>query len=175
MSSVLRVFPLVCVLVLAGCGSPSEVMTPVPVAGGHHIGIRVGPNGPLPGKGDGFTVLHAATAPGAEKHIVYQFALSAPPGAALQRIQVDDISDEQSGPLVDDQHPWVTENVWHIETSPIAADDPRLAWIYTVTPSLRVYRFTITDQAGHQTIIHHVTAYANYIKGIIRSQWGEKY
>jgi len=164
------------VLLLAGCASPTDQLRPVPVAGGHVIGIAFGPRGPLPGKADGYTVLGAISQPSPQGHqIIYQFAFSAPPGAALKRVQVDDISDEKSSPLIDDTHPWLSDNVWHMETSPMASDDPRLSWIFTVTPSMRVYRFTLTDQAGHTTIMHQLTGYPDFIKAVIRSKWGEKY
>ena len=164
------------IVLFAGCSAPTHEMRPVPVAGGHLLGIPVGPNGPLNGAADGYMVLQSNTKPGKDpQEVIYQFTVSAPPGAAPARIQVEDISEEQSGPLLDDQHPWLTDNFWHMETQPLKKDDPRLAWVYTVTPTMRVYRITVTDKAGHQSIMNQVMMYPNYIKGIIRSQWGEKY
>jgi len=168
---------IVFLLLLAGCSSPSEGMRPVPITGGRSILIPFGPQGPRPGKADGYEVLHAGAAPGAQaRQTIYQFACSAPPGAALQRIQVDDISEEQPSPLIDDQQPWLSENhLWHMDTAPLNADDPRLAWIYTVTPTMRVYRFTITDKAGHKSYLYQAVGYPDFIKSAIRRQWGEKY
>ena len=167
--------PLV-ILLLAGCSAPTQQMRPVPIAGGHTLGILVGPNGPLPGAADGYMVLQSNTKPGKDpQEVIYQFAVSVPPGATPARIQVEDISEEQSGPLLDDQHPWLTDNVWHMETQPLKKDDSRLAWVYTVTPTMRVYRITVTDQAGKKSVMHQVAMYADFIKGIMRSQWGEKY
>ena len=164
-------------LLLAACGSPSEKLQPVRIAGGHLIGIPVGPHGPLPGRGDGFEVLQAGSSPDKErKELVYQFALKIPAGVTVSRIVVDDISEEQpSDALVDDGKPWISDGTWRISTSPIRSDDPRLIWIFTVTASVRVYRFTITTSTGKQTVINQVEGYPDFFKMLIRHGWGEKY
>ena len=163
-------------LALGGCASSTDAMRPVPIIGGHMLGIPFGPHGPLPGKANGYEVLLVDTAPGPkDRQIIYRIALSLPPGVKLLRVQVDDISEEQHGLLVDDQHPWQTDDRWHIETAPMNADDPQLAWIYTVIPSMRVYRFTITDSTGRETILYQASGYPDFIKAAIRRTWGEKY
>ena len=167
---------LVASLFLAGCGTSDVVVRPVFIAGGKLVGIPFGPHGPMPGKADGYLVEYAATVPGAvATQLIYKFAFVAPPATSLKHVVVDDISDEQSGTLIDDQNPWLEENRWHAETRPYEVKDPLLAWAFTVTPSLRVYRFTITDAAGKQTILYQVTGYPEFMKAAMRSSWGEKY
>jgi hypothetical protein len=163
-------------LVLAGCGTPGDQMRPVPIAGGRVIDIPFGPSGPRPGRANGFEVKQANIAPGTnDRELVYQFAFTSPAGAALQSAQVDDISDEKAYPLIDDQHPWLTDNRWHAETKPIAADDPRLAWIYQVTPAVRIYRFTIIEASNRRSVLYQLVAYPDFFKSAVRRKWGEKY
>jgi hypothetical protein len=167
---------LVALLFLAGCGTPESTVHPVPIAGGKVVGIPFGPHGPLPGRANGYEVQLAATFPGEPAtKIIYKFAFTAPPQAKLKRVVVDDLSDEQNGTLIDDVQPWVDDNRWHAETKPYDAKDAALLWIYTVSPSMRVYRFTITDAAGKESVLYQITPYPTYIKAAIRSTWGEKY
>lgn len=166
---------LVSVLLLTGCGT-TDSKRPIPIAGGKVVGIAFGPNGPVPGKADGYEVRYAAGVPGAvATQLVYKFAFSAPPAVKLKSVVVDDISDEQSSSLIEDLQPWLDENGWHGETKPFDAKDPLLAWVYTVTPSMRVYRFTITDMSGKKTILYQASAYPEFIKAAMRFSWGEKY
>ncbi len=149
---------------------------PVHVAGGKVIGIPFGPNGPLPGRANGYEVDYAMIGPGAnDKELTYRFVVKIPPGAVPQNIKVEDITDDVAYPLIDDVHPWLDSGFWHIETLPIKHDDPRLAWVLNVSPSLRVYRFTITDNSSRKTLLYQVTPYANFLKYEIRQKWGEKY
>jgi hypothetical protein len=166
---------LASLFILAGC-STTDNMRPVPIAGGKVVGIQFGPQGPLPGKADGYEVRFASMVPATGTNsVVYKFAFSAPAGVTLKHVVVDDISDEQSSPLIDDQQPWVDNNFWHNETKPFENKNPLLAWVYTVTPSMRVYRFTITDAAGKHTVLYQLTGYPEFIKASIRRSWGEKY
>ena len=59
--------------------------------------------------------------------------------------------------------------------SRMTAKDPLLAWVYTVTNSMRVYRFTITDSTGKKTVLYQIGGYPSFIKAAMRSSWGEKY
>ncbi len=159
-----------------GCSTSDIVKRPVPIAGGKVVGVLFGARGPLPATGNGYEVIYATTVPGTiPTDVVYKFAFIAPPGTNLQRVTVDDISDEQSSAMIDDLHPWLEENAWHGEMKPLDRKDPLLAWVYTVTPSMRVFRFTITDVGGKQTVLYQLTVYQPFIKSAMRYSWGEKY
>ena len=164
---------LVC---LGGCAA-TDTLLPIPIAGGKVVGIPFGPRGPLSGAGNGYQIQFAGGLPGqTATQLVYKFALTAPAGVTLKEVLIDDISDEQSvAGLVDDQKPWLDGNFWHGETKPFDVKDPLLAWAYTVTPSTRVYRFTITDTAGIKTVLYQVAGYPQYVKAAMRASWGEKY
>ena len=165
-------------LIFSGCSAPTEVRRPVQIAGGRIIGIPFGPNGPQPGKADGYEVRYAVLVPEATnpKSVIYKFSFTAPPGTKLDRVVIDDISDEQSSPMMDESKPWLDENnEWKGETKPYDYKNPLLVWVYTVTPSLRVYRFTITNTAGKTSTLYQVTGYPEFVKGAMRYSWGEKY
>ena len=164
-------------LSIAGCSSADSVVTqPIPIAGGKLVPISFGPRGPISGKANGFEVHYAATTPGTVvTQLIYKFAFSAPPGAQLKRVVVDDISEDQSGQLLVDEKPWLDNNMWRTETKPYDYKDPMLAWVYTVSHTMRVYRFTITETDGKQSILYQVTGSPAYVKGAIRASWGEKY
>jgi hypothetical protein len=163
-------------LLFAGC-STTDNLRPVTIAGGKVVPIPFGPQGPINGAANGYEVQYASSVPGATAtKLVYKFAFSAQPGVTLKRVVVDDISDEQSFPaLIDDRKPWIDGNIWHGESQPFDDKDPILKWVYTVTPSTRVYRFTITDSAGKTTFLYQVVGYPQFIKAAMRFSWGEKY
>jgi len=166
---------LVSLLIFVGCAT-TDPIRPVPIAGGKVVGIPFGPHGPLPGRANGYEVVYAASVPGpVSTQLVYKFAFKAPPGVKLKRVVVDDISDEQNGTLIDDLQPWLDDNYWRGETKAIENKDPLLAWIYTVTPSMRVYRFSVTDSNDKVAIMYQITGYLPAVKGAIRASWGEKY
>ncbi len=163
-------------LALSGCSTPTDVVHPIHVAGGRVIDIPFGPNGPLPGRANGYEVAFAGIGPGpTDREITYRFAVKIPPGSKPGNIKVEDISDAEAYPLIDDLHPWLTDNLWHIETLPIKSDDPRLAWILNVMVSVRVYRFTIIDDTGRRSVLYQVSSYPDFFKSSVRRKWGEKY
>ena len=163
-------------LFFAGC-STTDNLRPVTIAGGKVVPIPFGPHGPINGASNGYEVQYASSIPGATPtKIVYKFAFTAPAGVTVKRVVVDDISDEQScAALIDDRKPWIEGNLWHGESQPFDAKDPLLKWVYTVTPSTRVYRFTITDSADKKTFLYQVVGYAQFVKAAMRFSWGEKY
>ncbi len=164
------------VCLFAGCSS-TDNMRPVSIAGGKLVVIPFGPHGPMNGQANGYEVWGANAVPGATPtQLIYKFLLTAPSGVTLKRVVVDDISDEQSYPgIIDDDKPWLDGKIWKGETPPFDNKDPNLKWIYTVSPSVRVYRFTVTDSAGATTILYQVTPYPPYAKTAMRFSWGEKY
>lgn len=166
---------LVLALVLGGCATTDRVQR-VPVAGGKFIEIPVGPDGPKALPIDGFEPQLAALMPGTEPGtLLYRFVFSAPPEAQLRHVRIEDISaDERVHVLLDDAQPTLTNQRWSGQSEPLAAADPRLAWLYYVVPSLRVYRFTLTSDSGKVTELHQIAAYPPFIKEAIRRQRGDQ-
>lgn len=168
---------LVCSLLglLAGCQS-GDVIKRVPVAGGGEIMVPLTRDGLKPGSADGYEVAGAMLEPGKEtRDAFYSFALVAKHAPALKRIQVDDISDETAVTLVDDRDPQWKDRRWTKNSEIINADDPRMKWVYQITPAMRVYHFTLTRNDGTQVSFNHVQLVPPVMKAMIRNRWGEKY
>lgn len=156
-----------------GCasGTVSEI---VPIAGGKQVTVPITGKGPPPGEGDGYRVELASLLPGSDaRHVYYAFGLAADHAPALRRVQIVDVSDETPVPLVDDRAPTFAGRHWRAASAPIEADDRRLQWVRQITPSLRVYEFTLTANDGHQTSFYHIGAYPVFIKAAMLHMWGE--
>lgn len=118
----------------------------------------------------------AALTPAKEaREVFYRFALIAEKAPAVRRIQIEDVSDEEVIPLVDDTKPEFKDGHWQAETPVIQADDPRLAWVMRINASMRVYRVTLTTTTDRRISFHHVVSYPEFFKAAIRAKWGEKY
>jgi hypothetical protein len=163
------------VVICAGCQSGS-ISAVVPVAGGGHINVPMRAGGPPPAEGDGFRVDRATIAPAKDtRELRYDFALVAANQPDLRRIQIDDISDETAVTWIDDANPQFKERRWAASTEMIPAEDPRLKWMFQITPSLRVFRFTLTHADGRKTTLDQVSTFPPFVKQAIRAAWGEKY
>ena len=163
--------------VFAGCASP-EVIRRIPISGGKVALFSFGPKGAEPGRANGYEVKEAFLMPATDaKEVLYKFIVSTPPGASLKRIQIEDVSEEDGPafPLIDDSAPVIKEGRYQISTPTIAAGDRHLQWVLTITTTMRVYHFTLTDTAGKTTEMLHVSAYPDFVKSAIRQKWGEKY
>ena len=149
----------------------------ITITGGKPVVFSFGAKGAEPGRANGYEVQIAALLPAADaKEIYYQFAFTAPAGADVKRVQVEDVSDEAAAfPLIDDRAPKLTGNRWQGDSPAVRAGDPHLAWALTIQTSMRVYRFTITDAAGTRTEMLHVVGYPDFIKTVLRKKWGENY
>jgi hypothetical protein len=153
------------------------VIRRIPISGGKVIPFSFGPKGSEPGRANGYEVRLATIMPAADAHeVFYKFTLSTPPGAIVKRVQVEDVSEEtEAFPLVDDQSPKIVANAWNADSATLHSGHTQLQWVYTITTTMRVYHFTITDSKDVKTEIYHVTGYPDFMKSIIRMKWGEKY
>jgi hypothetical protein len=171
-----RLLLVLLALVLAGCVS-SEVKQLIPITGGKTVAFSFGPKGAEPGRANGYEVQVAALLPSTDpKENFYQLAFTAPAGAQVKRVQIEDVSEEAAAfPLIDEAEPKFTGKRWQADSAKIKAGDPHFAWVMTIQTSMRVYRFTITDAAGARTEMLHVVGYPDFIKSMMRKKWGEKY
>lgn len=168
---------LLLAIVFAGCASP-EVIRLIPITGGKVVPFSFGPKGAEPGRANGYEVQFVTLlpAPADAKETFYQLAFTAPTGAVVKRVQIEDVSEEAAAfPLIDDQAPKLTGNRWQADSATVRAGDAHLAWVLTIQTTMRVYRFTITDAAGKRTEMLHVVGYPDFIKTVMRQKWGEKY
>lgn len=162
-------------LACAGCQT-GTVKAVIPIAGGGQITVPIGPQGLPVGEAEGYRTERAVLLPGAqERQAYYEFGLVAEKAPAPSRIRIEDISDAAPVLLVDQANPVFTDRVWREKSETINADDPRMNWVFQITMSYRVYRFTLNLQDGREVSFNHVTAYPPPTKGAIRAKWGEKY
>jgi len=174
-SRILSVLLLPAVAVLAGCAT-GEVLKVVPISGGKTITVPLSREGVKPGEGGGYRVSGAILLPGTEERTAfYTFGLVTLQEPALKRIQIVDISDDKESLLVDDTAPKFTDKHWIGKSDTISADDPRLQWVFQISLSARVYRFTLTRTDGSEVSFNHVVFIPPPLKTVIRSKWGEKY
>ncbi|PTX90935.1 hypothetical protein [Opitutus sp. ER46] len=161
---------------LSGCQT-GEILAVVPISDGGKINVPLTSKGPPQGEGGGYRVELAMVFPGKEnRQAYYQFGMSATAKApALQRLRIEDISDEKPALLLDEANPKFEKNSWMGKTDIIAAEDRRMAWLFQITSSMRVYRFTLTTTAGETITFNHVSIYPPMIKESMRAKWGEKY
>ncbi len=176
----MRVPPALPVILLsltawAGCQT-GGISAVIPVSGGGTITVPIGPKGTPKAESDGYRVDLAALKPATEpRQAYYDFSLFLTAKSAPKRIRITDISDEKPAVLVDDAQPQVTNGKWETKTENLVAEDPRLAWIFQITHSYRVYRFSITQADGREVTMDQVVPYPPFIKEAIRTKWGEKY
>lgn len=162
-------------LLCAGCQT-GDVMMKVPISDGGEITVPLTGGGPKPGEADGYKVALSALEPGKEnREAFYKFGLVCSHEPALRRIRVEDISDEKPALLIDDRDPKFTNRRWVQQSEVIAANDPRFQWIFQITMSMRVYKFTLTRADGTEVSFNQVTVYPPYVKAMVRNKWGEKY
>ena len=160
---------------LAGCAT-GEVSKVVPISGGKTLNVPLTREGVKPGEAEGYRAAGAVLMPGTEERTaVYNFALLALKEPALKRIRIVDISDEKESPLVDDPAPRFAEKHWLAKSDPINADDPRLQWVFQISPSVRVYHFILTRTDGSEISFNHVVFVPPPFKAAVRGKWGEKY
>ena len=177
LSSFLFALPLLCLpLLLTSCVSP-QIISKITITGGKVVPFTFGSKGAEPGRANGYEVKTAVYLPSEDgQEIRYQFSFSAPAGAALTRVQVSDVTEEAAAvPLVNDAAPKLEAGIWKGTSEPQRAGDEHLAWVYTITTSMRIYHFVLTDTAGKTTEIYHVTAYPDFVKSLTRKKWGANY
>jgi hypothetical protein len=171
----LRFLPLALVALLAACSSGGSISMLTTIAGGEKIAVPLGPRGVEPSKKDGVQIELATCTLNRDKKLVYAFELSDERKRAVRRVRVEDVSDASSALLVDDTQPALTQNRWRGSSRPFEPGDPSLAWLATITNSVRVYRFTVTFADGHEVALLQGSMFPNFIKSSIRQTWGEKY
>ncbi len=162
------------VLLLAGCAT-GDVEMLATITGGKQLRVPIGRGGVEPAREDGVEVKLASFILNQDKKPIYAFALSDSRARAVRQIRVEDVSDETAVTLVDDTDPKVPANgTWNRETAPIELGDPRLAWLVTISNTLRVYRFTVTFADGRTLVLHQGALFSAHVKEAMRQTLAPK-
>jgi len=160
---------------VAACASSGSLSMLATIAGGEKIAVPLGPRGVEPSKKDDIQIEFSGCALNREKKLVYGFEFSDARGRALRHVRVEDVSDDAPVLLLDDAQPALERNRWRGTSRLFEPEDPALAWVATITNSLRVFRFTITQADGREIVLHQGAMYPNGMKSGIRQAWGQNY
>jgi hypothetical protein len=150
-------FAALMILALAGCatGDYAYVKT---ISTGERIQLALRQGSPvLASKGD-ITIRHAALVPNPnleteQKKLQYLFAFHDKSAVPLKAVLVEDVSDEKSILMVDDQDPKLVNERWTATSRMFGADEDALIWVGHLGDTMRVYRFTITKADGSKVIL----------------------
>jgi hypothetical protein len=161
------------VATLGGCVS-KEYSYSTTVSGGERIRFTFANGRPAPAKAEGIQIIDAGLLPNpAEKKVFYGFHLIA--DSDLKSVRVEDVSEEQPVLLYEDLSPKLEQRRWKGTTKAFSADDPEIKWVFYIAETVRVFRFTVTMADGRTVVLHQAAMVPAWMKGVIRSMFGEKY
>lgn len=160
---------------LTGCATGDVAML-AEISGGQKLRVPFGKGGPEMTSEDGVLINQATFTLNAEKKIFYVFSCTDSRSRALRRVLVEDVSDAAPLTLVDDAKPQLAAGgKWLGETSPFEWNDPKIAWLATISNSLRVYRFTLTFADGRTLVLHQGSFFPSPMKAAVRQTMGQNY
>lgn len=145
------------------------------ISGGEKLRFPIGREGVAMANEGGVKVTMAYFSPKTEKKLTYVFELTDTQKRGLRSVRVEDVSDEKPMLLVDNPEPKASATgQWHGEVE-LEHTDPRVAWLVTLSNSLRVYRFTLTFADGKTLVLHQGSLYPAALKSGIRHMFGQNY
>ena len=161
---------------LAGCatGDYAYVTT---ISSGERIQIPLVKGVPVPAKKGNITIKFAGLVPNPnpeDKHLKYIFDLEDTSPTPAKSIVVEDVSDEQAIPMVEDLAPKYVDHRWVKFSEPLTKDDPALGWVVYLSNSTRVFQFTVTAADGSKTVLHQAWIVPNWAKVGMRQALGMK-
>jgi len=161
-------------LLAGGCATGQYSMVTT-VATGETVRVPLEKGGAVLVEQDGVKIVGVHVTLSPDKKLVFGFDFDVAPARPLRRVQVADISEAPVAAWVDDAQPALTPaGRWHAETAPADAQDPRLAWLGSVSDSMRIFRFTLTLADGKTVTIDQGQLYGSALKAAMRMALGEK-
>lgn len=160
---------------LAGCAS-SEYRYTTKIATGERLTFRLVNGRVDPAVAEGLEAKPPVMAPDVkQKKVRYVFGLAVKPSESLQRVRVDDVSDDRAVPLVDDTDPQIKNGLWTGHSAWFGADEPEVLWVNYLGESFRVYRITVTKADGREFVLHEGSVTPAFAKGMMRHVFGKDY
>lgn len=99
------------------------------------------------------------------KNGIYDFGLIFSAGAVPTDIKIEDVTDEKSVVLMQDDKPVLDpQHRWRKTSDPVDVEIESMKWLHDIDDSFRVYRFVITFQDGQKLTLHHAAIYLAYFK-----------
>ena len=145
------------------------------ISGGEKVAVPLGRGGVEPTKRDGVQTEPVIFNLDADKKLVYLFGFTDAKNRTLKSVRVEDVSDAAPVTLFEDAAPALEKGRWHKTSAPFGAGQPHLAWMSTITNTVRVFRFTLTFADGQQFVLLQGAMFPSFIKEGVRKAWGEKY
>ncbi|HEX2852768.1 MAG TPA: hypothetical protein VHO24_05980 [Opitutaceae bacterium] len=164
-------------LALAGGCASTEFSYTTAVSGGERLKFTFVKGRPAPAKAEGIQIIDAGLQPDPEaKKVLFRFHIRDENAArSLRTIRVEDVTDETPVVLVEETAPTLVQQNWRGTSRPFGPDDPEVKWIAYIAETVRVFRFTITTSDGRTIVVHQATMVPAWMKGVIRSLFGQKY
>jgi hypothetical protein len=159
---------LTALLLCAGCAA-GETAQRVTIAGGAQVMLPFDRGNVRPAREGNLESRARFEFDKAAKTYTYLFELLEAQGRVPRRIRVDDVTETDVVPLVDDAAPafGAGGHVW-AKRILCGASDPRIAWLRTIGNSTRVYRYTVETADGRTVVLMQGVFYPGVIKSGLR-------
>jgi hypothetical protein len=174
-----RVLLSACLLCLGATGCATgggDVAMVATISGGQKIRVPLTRNGAELTAEGGVQINAAGFTLNPDKKIVFVFECTDSRKRALQNVRVEDVSGDKPDILVEHTQPKLSDaGEWRGESQPLEWNNSRLAWLATLSNSLRVFRFTLTFTNGQALVIHQGTLFPAVMKSAVRQTVGQNY
>lgn len=94
-----------------------------------------------------------------QKYARWTFGLKLRQPLQLRSIRIEDITEGTPVPLVNDQAPQAEGGAWTGNTGAIEPTASALPWLFDNTPAKRIFRFTVTDLNGQDSVLEQTVTY----------------
>jgi hypothetical protein len=109
------------------------------------------------------------------KEITFSMIVEFVPGAELNGILVEDVTDSPKQTIYEDKNAKIVKNnVWGVVSRPFAPQDDHVNWILTVENSVRIYKFTAHLKDGTTHVVLKPLFVPANVKEFMRTQLGLK-
>jgi hypothetical protein len=161
-------------LLLLGCARQpiTEVVT---VSGGQNLRFTRLGTGFVKAESDRFVVDEAGLTTyrtEGKNFVRWQFAILPKANSALQRIKIEDVTDENPVLILDDRAPIVEERRWTRQSDLIRASTRSIPWLFDFERTTRVLRFTVRETSGKTSTLYQAVLFTPKAKKDFRVLMG---
>jgi hypothetical protein len=159
---------------LAGCTHPVKEVS-VPIAGGQKVGFKKVGTSFVGGEDNRFAITEAGLNPyrrSGQNFLRWQFTFRAKQPTSLRRVLVEDVSGNRPILLVDDQHPVIDGVEWSRHSGLTPATTTNAPWLYDDQVTRRIFRFTILESDGRQSVLYEAAEFNRKAKEAVRVHMG---
>jgi len=164
-------------LAAAGCATGGgDIAMMATISGGEKIRVPLTRGGAELISEGGVQINTASFTLSPEKKVLFVFEFTDTRKRPLRSVRVEDVSGDKPQVMVEDDQPKLSAAAqWHGEAPPLEWNHSRIAWLATISNSLRVYRFTLTFADGQTLVIHQGALFPAAMKSAVRQALGQNY